>query len=119
MLAPGHLRNNHPQNVCKNGDYILAKRAKGVNILIFTARHFPEIYESLAVPASKLHPGMAGSLLLLYQRYQLSYTGQSERLILHGVGELHTLEFLQNVGRLLHFQLCMFYCTLPISFASR
>ena len=35
MLAPGHLRNNHPQNVCKNGDYILAKRAKGVYILIF------------------------------------------------------------------------------------
>ena len=29
-----------------------------------TSRHIPEIYEALAVPASQLHPGMAGSLPL-------------------------------------------------------
>ena len=29
-----------------------------------TTGHFPEIYEALAVPASQLHPGMAGSLPL-------------------------------------------------------
>ena len=30
-----------------------------------TTRHFPEIFEALAVPASQLHPGMAGSLPLV------------------------------------------------------
>ena len=29
-----------------------------------TTRHIPEIYEALAVPASQLHPSMAGSLSL-------------------------------------------------------
>ena len=67
-----------------------------------TTRHFPEIYEALAVPASQLHPGMAGSLPLV-STLSTFCTGQGERLNLYGVSGVHTLEFLQNVGRLLHF----------------
>ena len=68
-----------------------------------TTRHIPEIYEALAVPASQLHPGMAGSLPLASTLSTFFCTVQGERLILYGVSEVHTLEFLQNVGRLLHF----------------
>ena len=69
-----------------------------------TTRHIPEIYEAFRVPARQLHPGMAGSLpLACINAINFFYTGQGGRLILYGVAEVHTLEFLLNVGRLLHF----------------
>ena len=47
-----------------------------------TTRHFPEIYEALAVQASQLHPGMAGSLPLV-STLSTFCSGQGERLILY------------------------------------
>ena len=67
-----------------------------------TTRHISEIYEALRVPARQLHPGIAGSLLPISTLSSFC-SGQGERLILYGVSGDHTLEFLKNFGRLLHF----------------